>query len=905
MSDYSVIIKPESVVRVDGVVVPHDDVRISGAIAQEDVIVTAGLSGIDCSITWSSGLGVVAHPDHPWLPGFKFAPGKRVTVDLVWPDKTSRRFTGTITSTHVDLGTGTITSQCVDDTALLDVQGSVPPLAYVMPPAVRDGARRYVGMSSMFITGHLLRQAGFTAVAPTQPECVVFIPMDGTMWATVGRTVAAYSTARGANFAPYYRETEWGGIAMENPYVRAVGDLAGTSGLPISLVVDLGDLQSGADVAVITATNSSGDGIGLEIDGDELHMLTVSSGTPTQRGTLTRAASTTRVQVSYDPTGSGSLEMFLDRLAAGESVPLWSGTVPVDFTEVTVTVDATLATIGAVQVFRSLTSVVSAPRTVRFRRDAYTMATNAGGIGAVPYIKDRSVLDVLTEQARCEWVDLWVDESGVAQVCDRDELESQAPVKVATDGRLEGLLDLPSNGFATMPDGTPVPGRPYPEGNTGITALSNTTDGYVTAWDGPFLALANSGSSATAGQRGVVMNVPIRPGEYNTFYAETRSPTGVAGMLRARYYNASNQPVIGTSTITGEYGGGTMDWTLVQVKLPRAPAGAAYARVEAVNGTPMAGGSPAQELHFRNFTTYGPGVAVMSLAARTSGLGSYGRVVVNRRAVSVETRKRPTLPFWDAGKENILAGEEYLRFASPISPGEGTERHWLADAIDTSVEYAGAATDYPLNMREGTIVGGQYVDDDDVSIGWVTADYWPIDVEFLDYDRVMISGVVNETLPDDATQVVTIPYQGSPTVSDARKQESTVVVKGYGWETVIPGSPVIRELTTTGPDYIHDGDWWLQSDYQANLVADKVEEWVSNPRPVIDSLEIPLVDINRGDRIIVHLTNVAGVTLDVKVIGIEENHGDGTMRLTAQILDVEAAGMTFDQMTDVDEFLSA
>src|SRR5690606_11027580 len=148
------------------------------------------------------------------------------------------------------------------------------------------------------------------------------------------------------------------------------------------------------------------------------------------------------------------------RLAAGEHFPLWSGTVPVDFTEVTVTVNATLATIGAVQVFRSLTSVVSAPRTVRFRRDAYTMAMNAGGIGAVPYIKDRSVLDVLTEQARCEWVDLWVDESGVAQVCDRDELESQAPVKVATDGRLEGLLDLPSNGFATMPDGTPVPGRP-------------------------------------------------------------------------------------------------------------------------------------------------------------------------------------------------------------------------------------------------------------------------------------------------------------------------------------------------------------------------------------------------------------------------------------------------------------
>src|SRR5690606_19616111 len=116
-------------------------------------------------------------------------------------------------------------------------------------------------------------------------------------------------------------------------------------------------------------------------------------------------------------------------------------------------------------------------------------------------------------------------------------------------------------------------------------------------------------------------------------------------------------------------------------------------------------------------------------------------------------------------------------------------------------------------------VGGHlYNTDVDAPNSWVDEEDWPLTLEQITPELVRITGTV-ATLPSDNV-IITEPYPLSGSISDARKSDPLPELRGAGrvtWSdspTVTGSDPGVVNLATTGPDLVHEGKWWLQSDYQ-------------------------------------------------------------------------------------------
>ena len=191
----------EVTVRIDGVPVAVESVRVRSEIASDVAMFTGGngLVEAEADVTWAPPRGLMTTSEHPCLPTWDKSVGQTVTIDVDGlGDTTWRVFTGTITETHANLGDGTVTSTCTGYETRLNTEVTVPPVAWKMPPVTPGSPDRRPGMISPWVTGHILAQCGFYAHQPWHESRMVAASMMGSMWPETGTMVAGYSVSRGA-----------------------------------------------------------------------------------------------------------------------------------------------------------------------------------------------------------------------------------------------------------------------------------------------------------------------------------------------------------------------------------------------------------------------------------------------------------------------------------------------------------------------------------------------------------------------------------------------------------------------------------------------------------------------------------------------------------------------------------
>src|SRR5699024_5616927 len=185
-----VVFTPTSRVVVDGVERPHVswsvDRELSGDLPDQ-VVAGSGLTQATGTIVWASEDAATEAGDNPWNPQ-SWWPAKGARVEIYAGDGTSewRQFTGVIDNTTGTLD-GPSQSKIIDEHDRLSVQFSHEPLLRQMPPRESGGRYRYANLVPSYHIDYAMRRAGFYATPIETPGTVVYAPMMGGVWPSVGQ----------------------------------------------------------------------------------------------------------------------------------------------------------------------------------------------------------------------------------------------------------------------------------------------------------------------------------------------------------------------------------------------------------------------------------------------------------------------------------------------------------------------------------------------------------------------------------------------------------------------------------------------------------------------------------------------------------------------------------------------
>lgn len=851
---------------------------------------SAGITAAQADVTWGAPSGLTAAVDHPWLPGWPQAPGAPVTVDVEGlRDTPWRLFTGSISRARTDLGAGTSSATCTDATTRLDRPVTIAPVAYKMPQldlgsTLPTGLLR-VGMSSAWVTAEILAQCGFWAHQPQMAGAVLFASNLGSLWPRVGQMLEAWSTSRGTVLSPQARSTTWPGGGMVDAHAWWRADNASTAA-PFRLTVDIdtSDPSGSSSLLQIRPSTATPGGFGLRITETALQLVTftgtMSSPVVTVRATRARTDRMSRVTLTYDGTG------FALTTDAGTAPVTYTGTTPVDLSRPSVVLDSTGgALIGAVQLQRTLTpDPLMEPRTARIHRDLWDMTTN-GTVGAVPFIDGRNAMTILAEQAKAEFLTLAVTEDGTVISADRGWAESQPVRHVITDATYRGgrPVDLPANRFAD----------PGPTAGAGLTLSGSTLIDYLADLDGPYVrvtaAAAGSALTRTAAYAGAA-RIPVTPGGAVTITAQNRSLTNTPGQMRVQMYDAAGAPIAAPVDSGISRGGGEWLPLAVTVDVPRA---AVTASVTFGNGGSV---NQQAETEWRNFSTLGPGALLMGMSTLLDGSQPRSKVMVRAQQAAITVRTLPTV-LWAVGKSEVLSrGDEFETFLHAES---GTD--WIG--TPEPPRYAGVGHPVPydkwLNRSIGTWVGGIRVAISDGAMqGWVTAAQMPTTMTVINPATVLIEGWVDATEVPTGSEVVTQTDPASLSLPEHRMRQPLPEVRGSG---IITWADVTTEAGTGPADaqpLVHDGAWWLQTQYRREQVAQEILAYLADPQPLVTGLECALAPVDLLDRVIVHVTSVARLTLDCIVVGRDVDADSHTMSLDVRVTTATVDGLTYGQYRD-------
>lgn len=905
----------EVVTRVNGAeTAPPNRLSITSEIATEKDLPwtnTAGVVAAVADVEWGQTRGVDVASEHPWLPGWNKRPGAAFTVavdfpgrDVPWP-----AFTGTIEDSSVDVGGATVSSRCIDASTRCQRPVTIGPVAYRMPPTTWESetaGQRWPGMSASWAFGEILRQCGFYPHQPQLPEADWFASNLGSAWPVVGAYLQeAYSTARsnpgaGTYLAPYAREFTWPGGGLQDLWAHGRTTSAGIGG-PRALYVNVDTFDPAGAATTIRRTHDlGGDGFQISILPGEFRLASVIGGVATLRGTLTRDDTTTIVGVTWDGT---TLRMRTD--SANGGIAAWTGGLGAfgSTARDTIYCNATGgAKVGCIQGARS-TSIApfTAPRTARFHMDMYTQAVN-GGVGAVPYIDRQDGLGLLTRAAMALMLSFWFDETGTPVLADRGWLEAQPVSRVITDTDLYGIgpVDVPGNAFAD----------PWPTAAAGLTLSAATTADYRRDTE-PYVRLAATAAGSTLNRSAAFagsQRIPATAGTTLSVSVQGRSMTATPGMLRVQFYRAGGAAV-GAPVDSAPTSGGRA-WERVEV-VATPPRGATSAEVRFGNAQDVAFDD---ETDWRAFTTLGPGVLLKALMAALEGAQPRSEVVVRGRQSTLSVSSRQNRLLAAGSKEQLRRGETREWLLVP----DDVDTHWLG--LDDDYRWAG--TPYPdpystwLNSQEGCWVGGHLVrrfdhpTDENIKAGspyyvgedsppnWVGPDQLAVTTQMMGPNAILVTATATTAVPADAEIITQIsPY--SPGAWESRKGDPLPEWRGARVR-FIDADPAVVQVTgdPAHPAIEHDGDWWLQSVYQRQTIAAAIAAHLADPQPILTGVECRLAPINLGDRVVIHVTSVAQITLDVVVTATSLDIAADTMTLDGRVIAATVDGITYGQDAD-------
>lgn len=431
-----VVFTPTSRVVVDGVARPHVswsvDRELSGDLPDQ-VVAGSGLTQATGTVVWASEDAVAGAGDNPWNPQ-SWWPSKGARVEIYAGDGVSewRQFTGVIDNTTGSLN-GPSQSRIIDEHDRLSTRFSHEPLLRQMPPRVSGGRYRYANLVPSYHIDYAMRQAGFYATPMETPGTVVYAPMMGGVWPSIGQldTVVDFADSSGT---PSNIPVPWG-FGIGDARITYLPHWSESASVPVQITLAIPPGPN--DYANIDVEYSTGRTVQLSVRPDRTIMARTREPIVTVC-TLTAAQMDGATVVTMLVKGGAiSLRNDLGETASGTGASPGGSTAKV-------TVNAwPNAAIGGLMVSHpkqayqehSPSSQWGNPPTLNTARRAVIETSNISHLSvitAAPAIESRSAQAVIDEISDALLAASWIDEHGTLRWATGLALRSRQVVDTVT-----------------------------------------------------------------------------------------------------------------------------------------------------------------------------------------------------------------------------------------------------------------------------------------------------------------------------------------------------------------------------------------------------------------------------------------------------------------------------------------
>lgn len=431
-----VVFTPTSRVVVDGVARPHVswsvDRELSGDLPDQ-VVAGSGLTQATGTIVWASEDAVAEAGDNPWNPQSWWA-SKGARVEIYAGDGTSewRQFTGVIDNTTGSLD-GPSQSRIIDEHDRLSVRFSHEPLLRQMPPRESGGRYRYANLVPSYHVDYAMRRAGFYATPMETPGTVVYAPMMGGVWPSIGQLDTVFDFADSSG-TPSNVPVPWG-FGIGDARITYLPSWSESASVPVQITVAIPPGPN--DYANIDVEYSTGRTVQLSVRPDRTIMARTREPVVTVC-TLTPAQMDGATVVTMLVKGSNiSLRNDLGATASGTGASPGGST-----TKVTVNAWPD-AVIGGLMVSHpkeayqehSPSRQWGNPSSEATRRRAVIDTSNISHLSvitAAPAIESESAQSVIDEISEALLAASWIDEHGVMRWATGLALRSKQVVDTIT-----------------------------------------------------------------------------------------------------------------------------------------------------------------------------------------------------------------------------------------------------------------------------------------------------------------------------------------------------------------------------------------------------------------------------------------------------------------------------------------
>lgn len=411
-----VVFTPTSRVVVDGVERPHVswsvDRELSGDLPDQ-VVAGSGLTQATGTVVWASEGAVAEAGDNPWNPQ-SWWPSKGARVEIYAGDGTSewRQFTGVIDNTTGTLG-GPTQSRIIDEHDRLSVRFSHEPLLRQMPPRESGGRYRYANLVPSYHIDYAMRRAGFYATPMETPGTVVYAPMMGGVWPSVGQLDTAVDFAD-ASGTPSNIPVPWG-FGIGNARITYLPHWSEPASVPVQITLAIAPAH--ADYANVDVQYSSGRWVRMAVQPDRSVIVRANNDAGNVCQLTAAQMDGATVVTMLVKGGSFSLRNDLGATASG------TGTAPTGTTE-QVTVNAwPNAAIGGLMVSHPKQAYQEHSPSIQWGdppasaswRKAVIETSNISHLSvitAAPAIENRSAQSVIDEISDALLAASWIDEHG-------------------------------------------------------------------------------------------------------------------------------------------------------------------------------------------------------------------------------------------------------------------------------------------------------------------------------------------------------------------------------------------------------------------------------------------------------------------------------------------------------------
>lgn len=418
------VFKPSASVSIGALAVDASSVSVQRELP--DPLAGGSLSSATASIVATVGSDVESGTSTPWdaYDAWPPRPESPARVDMNVGPGDVRSLTGRVQEVSGGTGDRSVSVDVADLYQTLDRTISWGPLSDMMPDPAQGAQPRYVGLHSAAITDQILRHCGWYATPPRVGFTVFSVPAMGTMWPENGTLVSSNSFQHPeGGVYPFFNTSSWGlGVnRVDAVYTFASYSLANRSRMEMTVMTD--DIIGAPDrnSSYYRVSTSGGQYFSIAWTPTTVNVWTVDGG-----GNAVLAGTGPRVPgaliyVKVDRTSGDNITCHLmidGELVNTRSISVHTNVINQGFSRAEIRGDMLgggfqLAYPGSTQ--NSLNNW------------SPTATIHRGGTSHMlkfrPQVAGENCADLLWQQCEAQGGTFWIDEHGVLQWWDLQELE--------------------------------------------------------------------------------------------------------------------------------------------------------------------------------------------------------------------------------------------------------------------------------------------------------------------------------------------------------------------------------------------------------------------------------------------------------------------------------------------------